>query len=106
MNSTLEALRAGVPILALPQGLDQPGIAARIKYIGTGEFILLKDLNVEAIRTQVKTILNEPKYQQKALEFSQLPGMQNGCELAADIIQSKLSAISKRSAKGSARFER
>lgn len=93
MNSTLESLKAGVPLLALPQMADQPGVAARIKYIGAGEFILSKDLTVESIRSQVKTILSNPKYQEKAIEFSQLPELQNGCQLAADIIESKFTKI-------------
>ncbi|KST68478.1 glycosyltransferase [Mastigocoleus testarum] len=90
MNSTLESLRAGVPILALPQTSDQPGIAARVKHIGVGEFILSKDITVESIRSTAKTILSNPEYKQKAVEFSQLTSMQNGCQLAADIIESKI----------------
>lgn len=93
MNSTLESLRAGVPMLALPQMGDQPGVAARIKYVGAGEFILAKDLTVSSIREGVKAILNDAQYQQKAIEFSQLPAMQNGCKLAADIIESKINSI-------------
>ena len=32
INTVLEALSAGVPLVAIPVGFDQPGIAARIAY--------------------------------------------------------------------------
>jgi zeaxanthin glucosyltransferase len=36
LNTTLEALAEGVPIVAIPVGYDQPGVAARIAYHGVG----------------------------------------------------------------------
>ena len=37
MNTVLDALEAGVPLLAIPIAFDQPGIAARIVHHGAGE---------------------------------------------------------------------
>jgi zeaxanthin glucosyltransferase len=37
LNTALESLAQGVPMVALPIGYDQPGVAARIKYHGVGE---------------------------------------------------------------------
>jgi hypothetical protein len=35
-NTTLEALAEGVPLVALPVTIDQPGVAARIRAKGVG----------------------------------------------------------------------
>jgi zeaxanthin glucosyltransferase len=39
LNTVLEALAQGVPIVAIPIGFDQPGVAARVAYHGVGEFV-------------------------------------------------------------------
>ena len=39
MNTTLESLTYGVPIVAIPITNDQPGVATRIVYTGSGELI-------------------------------------------------------------------
>src|SRR6202042_1731300 len=36
LNTVLESLAEGVPLVALPQGNDQPGVAARIAARGAG----------------------------------------------------------------------
>ena len=41
MNTTLESLTYGVPIVAIPITNDQPGVATRIVYTGSGELITL-----------------------------------------------------------------
>jgi zeaxanthin glucosyltransferase len=46
LNTTLESLAQGVPMVAHPIGYDQPGTAARIAYHGVGEFIVVEDLTV------------------------------------------------------------
>jgi UDP-glucoronosyl and UDP-glucosyl transferase len=38
-NTVLESLSAGVPMIAIPIGFEQPGMAARVAYQGVGEFI-------------------------------------------------------------------
>ena len=42
MNTTLESLSNGVPMVAIPITNDQPGVAARIAWTGTGEVIPLE----------------------------------------------------------------
>ncbi len=41
MNTTLECLTNGVPMVAIPIANDQPGIAARIAWAGAGEVVSL-----------------------------------------------------------------
>ena len=44
LNTALEALAQGVPMVAIPTGYDQPGVPARIAYHGVGEFVEIGDL--------------------------------------------------------------
>src|SRR6266853_6737775 len=39
LNTSLESLAQGVPMVAIPVTNDQPGVAARIAYTKTGEFV-------------------------------------------------------------------
>jgi len=43
LNTVLEALAQGVPMVAIPIGYDQPGVAARIVHHGVGEFVEIGD---------------------------------------------------------------
>ena len=47
LNTTLESLSEGVPMVVLPITNDQPGVAARIKRLGAGEFLPIKDLTAK-----------------------------------------------------------
>ena len=46
LNTVLESLAQGVPMVAIPIGYDQPGVAARIAHHGVGEFMEVEDLTV------------------------------------------------------------
>jgi UDP:flavonoid glycosyltransferase YjiC (YdhE family) len=43
LNTTLESLSAGVPLVAMPITFEQPGIAARIRWTGVGESVSVSD---------------------------------------------------------------
>jgi zeaxanthin glucosyltransferase len=49
LNTALEALAHGVPMVAIPIGFDQPGVAARVAYHGVGEFVEIGDLTAERL---------------------------------------------------------
>ena len=50
LNTVLESLSYGVPMVAIPVGNDQPGVAARIKWRGVGELLALKHLKAAKLR--------------------------------------------------------
>ena len=52
MNSTLESLTAGVPMVAVPIAHDQPGIAARIERTGTGVRVPAQNVNRSVCETR------------------------------------------------------
>ena len=49
LNTTLESLAQGVPLVAIPIGYDQPGVAARIAHHGVGEFVAVGDLTADRL---------------------------------------------------------
>lgn len=87
LNTALESLNAGVPIVAIPIGDDQPGIAARLKYVGAGEFIELDNLNPNQLKTLVLHVLTNDFYSQNARRLQQALAKINGVKLASDIIE-------------------
>ncbi len=53
---TLESLSNGVPMVAIPIANDQPGVAARIAWTETGEFVRLSRLSVPKLRTAIQQV--------------------------------------------------
>lgn len=70
LNTVLECLRAGVPMIALPITNDQPGVAARMRQIGVGEFILIGRVTVPALRQAVLSVLGSTEYRERAQSFA------------------------------------
>jgi len=87
MNTTLEALAQGVPLVAIPITNDQPGVAARILASGTGLFLPLAQLNAETLRGLVDEVLGTPRYRERALAMKAAIGEVDGLGMAADLIE-------------------
>lgn len=66
MNTVLEALAGGVPLLCVPITLDQPGAAARIEYSGCGRMIRLGQLRSHLLRERIEDVLINSKYRVQA----------------------------------------
>jgi len=87
LNTVLEALANGVPMVAIPIGYDQPGIAARIAYHGVGEFLDIEHLSVERLRRLIEQVLENPQYRDKARKFQAAIARTRGLDLAAELIE-------------------
>ncbi len=87
VNTALEALVQGVPMVAIPIGADQPGVAARIAYHGVGEFVELGDLTAQRLSELITKVEADPKYRDKARWFQKIIRETRGLDLAADIIE-------------------
>src|SRR5262249_15669988 len=87
LNTVLESLAQGVPMVAIPIGYDQPGTAARIAYHGVGEFIELEHLSVERGRRLIEQVLENPQYREKARKFQAAIARTRGLDLAAELIE-------------------
>ncbi|MEH2292244.1 glycosyltransferase [Nostoc sp.] len=91
MNTTMECVKKGVPMVAIPVANDQPGVAARIAWTGAGELITLKKLNVPRLRNAVRQVLTEESYKQNALRLQAATLRAGGVSRAADIIEQAVS---------------
>jgi zeaxanthin glucosyltransferase len=91
MNTTLESLSNGVPMVAIPIANDQPGVAARIAWTGTGAVVPLKRLNVSKLRGALRRVLTEDSYKKNALRLQAAIKRAGGAKKAADIVEQVLS---------------
>jgi zeaxanthin glucosyltransferase len=87
MNTTLECLNNGVPMVAIPIANDQPGIAARLVWAGCGEAIPLKKVNVSKLRSAIRKVLTEASYKQNALRLQETIRRAGGVGRASDIVE-------------------
>jgi len=87
MNTTLECLTHGVPMVAIPIANDQPGISARIVWSGVGEMIPMKKLTTENLEQTIKKVLTTDSYKENALRLQENIKHSGGVTQAADIIE-------------------
>lgn len=69
-NTVIDALAAGVPILALPIAFEQPGTAARLAWLGAGEALSPKFVTVRSIAEKLRRVLSEPNYRVAAARLA------------------------------------
>jgi zeaxanthin glucosyltransferase len=91
LNSTLEALIRGVPLVALPIATDQPGVGARLAYSGAGEVVAISGLNATKLRTAVQRVLTGASYRHHAQRLQTSLQQAGGAKRAAEIIQQAVS---------------
>ncbi|BAZ18662.1 glycosyl transferase family protein (plasmid) [Calothrix sp. NIES-4071] len=91
MNTTMECVKYGVPMVAIPVANDQPGVAARIAWTRAGEFVTLKKLNVASLRAAVTKVLTQESYKQNVLKLQKATKSAGGVSRAADIIEQAIS---------------
>ena len=87
INTTLESLAHGVPMVAIPVGFDQPGIAARIVYHGVGKSVPVASMNKEDLSGVVQEVLANPSYKDAARRFQRTIAQAHGLDRAADVLE-------------------
>jgi zeaxanthin glucosyltransferase len=91
LNTTLESLGNAVPIVAVPICNDQPGVAARIAWTGTGAVVPLSRLNVPRLRTAIRKVLTQHSYKSNAIRLQKAIQRAGGVTRAADIVELAIS---------------
>jgi MGT family glycosyltransferase len=87
LNTALESLGQGVPMVAIPIGYDQPGVAARIAHHGVGEFLEVGDVTVGRVQRLIQEVLDNPRYRDKARWYQNVIAQTCGLDVAADVIE-------------------
>jgi len=94
LNTTLESLAHGVPMVAIPIAYDQPGISARIAYHGVGEFVDLDSLSVTNLSELIRKVLTNRSYADRARYFKEVIAKTRGLDVAADVVERVLQETS------------
>ncbi|MGC2400617.1 MAG: nucleotide disphospho-sugar-binding domain-containing protein, partial [Acidobacteriaceae bacterium] len=90
LNTALESLAYGVPMVAIPVTNDQPAVAARIAWTGTGRVLPLDKLGNGALRASVIAVMSTPSYRENARRLqTEIAGL-NSLERASEIVESVL----------------
>jgi zeaxanthin glucosyltransferase len=87
LNTTLESLAQGVPMVAIPLGYDQFGVATRIVYHGVGESLGVNNLSVDGLHALMQKVLNTPSYRERAQYFKDIIARRRGLDVAAEVIE-------------------
>ncbi|MGI5290081.1 macrolide family glycosyltransferase [Nonomuraea polychroma] len=87
MNSVNEAMHAGVPMLVVPQGADQPLVARRVVELGAGLSIRTQDAAAGAVNALARRLLNEPRFQAAAATLQVAQREAGGYLRAADELE-------------------
>jgi zeaxanthin glucosyltransferase len=91
LNTVLESLSAGVPLVAIPITNDQPGVAARITHTATGKVVPLQELSVERLKEAINDVLADASYAEHARALQKEIRQADGLNKAADLIEQTLS---------------
>jgi len=70
LNTVVDCLARGIPMVAIPIASEQPGNAARILWTGTGTMVPLDQLTPEALRTAMQDTMSDPAYLANAGRFA------------------------------------
>lgn len=90
LNTVLESLTQGVPQVAIPINVDQPGVAARIAEKGTGLFVPFKELTEFRLSLLLDEVLTESTYRDNARRLQKMIVEANGLSVATDLVEETL----------------
>ena len=98
LNTVLESLSEGVPLVCIPLGNDQPGVAARVKARGAGVVVPPRRINAKRLHSAVRAVLENESYRLAARKIQAAIAEVNGLDRAADIVEDALK-IGKRASR-------
>jgi MGT family glycosyltransferase len=91
LNTALESLARGVPMVVLPVAYDQPGVGARVEWSGVGRSIPVGRLTADRLRAAVRMVLGNPAYRERAGRLQAGIAAADGLNRAADLIEGAFS---------------
>jgi len=90
LNTVLESIAEGKPMVAIPIGNDQPGVAARLAAKGAAIVLPRKKLTADKVEKAVRTVLEDDRYRRAATVLKESIGDADGAAVAAQLIEEKL----------------
>ncbi|MGW3728112.1 macrolide family glycosyltransferase [Streptomyces sp. NPDC000851] len=92
MNSVNEAMYAGVPMLVVPQGADQPMVARRVVELDAGLSIRTQDVTERSVRALARRLLDDPRFRAAGATLKVAQHEAGGYQRAADELERYLQA--------------
>lgn len=87
MNSTMEAAAAGVPMVVVPQTIEQEVTADRVGQLGLGVRLDPADVTAETLADVVRVVAEDPAYRGAAEAMAQECRAAGGVAVAADVME-------------------
>jgi len=86
-GSVMKALWHGVPMVLVPWGRDQPGVAARAEHLGVAVVVERDQLSRETLSAAVQRVLAEPQFQAAAQQTAQRLRAQDPASIACNWLE-------------------
>jgi zeaxanthin glucosyltransferase len=87
LNTVLDSLSYGVPMVVVPLTYEQPAIAVRVARIGAGGILPPSRLSPQRLGTEIRKIRSIPAYSMKTLQMAASIRAAGGVIRAAEIIE-------------------
>lgn len=95
VGTTAQAMRSGRPMLVMPYAHDQPDNAARVVRLGIARTISRNRYNAARAAAELKHLLDNPSYAQKASEIGQKVRQEDGVRAACDALERMLAGVAR-----------
>ena len=92
LNTVMDALAAGVPIVTIPLAFEQGAIASRIEHAGAGRRVGRTFLGAGRLSRAMRDVANRPSYRAAAHRLAGAIGEAGGVARAAGIVEAVLRA--------------
>ncbi|MBV9762243.1 MAG: glycosyltransferase [Acidobacteriaceae bacterium] len=90
LNTVLDSLSCGVPMVTVPITYEQPAIAGRVAWCGAGRVVPFAKLKADRLRYELGEVLSNPSYRAAAARVRESIQQAGGVRRAADLIESFL----------------
>jgi UDP:flavonoid glycosyltransferase YjiC (YdhE family) len=90
IGTTGLAMRAGRPMLVMPSAWDQPDHAERVSRLGLGRAIARKHYIPERVAAELRQLLDNPAYSERALEIGDNVRSEDGVKTACEALEGVL----------------
>jgi MGT family glycosyltransferase len=87
LNTVLDSLACGVPLIVLPITYEQPAIAQRVRWVGAGESIRPFGLHPTLLRDRINKLLGDDAYANEAKKIADAIRKAGGVKRAGDLIE-------------------
>jgi zeaxanthin glucosyltransferase len=86
-GSVKESIYYGVPMMVFPCGMDQPGMAARVRYHGLGLAGNIREVNAGSLGSDIDRISGDPGFKKSLKKMQGVFRRQLNCQKGLDYIE-------------------